>query len=180
MQDTYSTIHGRIFDEFGRLEQQRSTQLTSVPAGSGVLGSAGILFGATAHAPAFTNFLLVLGIFGMMTTFGLYLVELQWENKLILVSHQLTEYEQLLQIPRTVFSPQGQGLLKKDIAALLIYGGSFTTWFCVATWFILPGLAIILAFFVLIVILVVQRQLRRFVQQQHPKAMENKALPHLT
>src|SRR5690349_14926731 len=160
-QDALLAAHGRISDEYGRLEQQRSTQLASVPGATVLLGGASVFLGATSTSAAFTHFVLALGFLGMFATFGLYFREVELESESNSVVKQLLIYERSLQLPHTIFSPHSSHkFVNKANSAILIYASSFTAWFCVATWFVLPGLAIILAIFVLIVIMLVQRLIR--------------------
>jgi hypothetical protein len=159
--DALLAAHGRICDEYGRLEQLRSTQLASVPAATALLGGASIFLGTAPKPTMFTNFVLALGLLGMFTTFGLYFREEEMEVESDDVASQGRSYEDLLKIPGTIFTPSNKHkVFNKKNASILIYASSFTAWFCVATWFVLPGLAIILAPFVLLVIGGVQWLLR--------------------
>ena len=59
----------------------------------------------------------------------------------ISLEEQLTTYEKDLKIPNTLYTPIPSSLhklLKKEHSAILLYSSSFTAWYCVATWFILP------------------------------------------
>ncbi len=153
--------HGRICDEYGRLEQMRSMQLTSVPSATVLLGGASVFLGATSSSALFTHFVLALGFLGMFATFGLYFREVELECESNNVIRQLMTYEQLLGIPDTIVSARNSHrFLNRENSATLIYASSFTAWFCVATWFVLPGIAIFIAIFVLVAILVVQRVIR--------------------
>ena len=165
--DVLLAAHGRICDEYGRLEQLRSTQLTSVPSATVLLGGASVFLGAMSSSGAFTHFVLALGILGMFATFGLYFREVELEFESNSVVRQLMTYEQLLEIPNTIVSARNtHRFFNRENASLLIYASSFTAWFCVATWFVLPGIAIFIAIFVLIAILVVQRVIRDMRLQQ--------------
>jgi len=166
-QDALLAAHGRICDEYGRLEQLRSTQLTSVPSATILLGGASVFLGATSSSAAFTHFVLALGFLGMFATFGLYFREVELESESNSVVNQLMTYERLLEIPNTIVSVRNtHRFLNRENSSILIYASSFTAWFCVATWFILPGIAIIIAIFVLIVIFAVQRLIRDMRLQQ--------------
>ncbi len=166
--DALIAIHGQICDEFGRLEQLRSTQLASVPAATVLLGGASVFIGTLGATPksnmftAFTNFVLALGILGMFTTFGLYFREVEMEVESDDVASQGRNYEDFLKIPNTIFShPNAHKVFNKTNSALLIYASSFTAWFCVATWFVFKGVAIFLALPVLVVIMLVQERVHK-------------------
>ena len=159
--DVLLAAHGRICDEYGRLEELRSTQLTSVPSATVLLGGASVFLGAMSSSGAFRSFVLALGFLGMFATFALYFREVELECESNSVVQQLMTYEGLLGIPNTIVSARNtHRFFNRENASILIYASSFTAWFCVATWFILPGIAIFLAIFVLVAVLVVQRVIR--------------------
>ena len=140
-QDTILAAHGRICDEFGRLEQLRSSLLTSIPGVTALLSGASIFLGVTHSDPQLTHFISVLGVLGMFTCLGLYYREVEYEVEKISLEEQLTTYEKNLKIPNTLYTPTPSSphkLLKKEHSAILLYSSSFTAWYCVATWFILP------------------------------------------
>ena len=166
-QEKLLAAHGRICDEYGRLEQLRATQLSSVPSATVLLGGASVFLGAMSSSGAFRSFVLALGILGMFATFALYFREVELEFESNSVIQQLMTYERLLEIPNTIVSARNtHRFLNRENSAILIYASSFTAWFCVATWFVLPGIAIFIAIFVLIAILVVQRVIRDIRLQQ--------------
>ncbi len=157
--DVLLAAHGRICDEYGRLEQLRASQLATVPAATVLLGGASVLFGTTSTGTptTFTNFVLALGILGMFTTFGLYFREVEMEVESDDVAKQGISYENKLKIQATIFShPHAHKVFNKKNSALLIYASSFTAWFCVATWFYFKGVAIFLAIPVLLAIMFVE------------------------
>jgi hypothetical protein len=162
-QATLVVAHGQICDEFGRLENLRSSLLTSIPGVTVLLSGASIFLGDKS-TPTVQHFISVLGVLGMFSILGLYYREVEYEMENVSLVHQLNIYERILQIPNTLYisSPRmTHKVLKKEYATILLYGSSFTAWFCVATWFVLPApSAIIIAPFVLLGILLVQLQLR--------------------
>jgi hypothetical protein len=140
-QDAFLAAHGRICDEFGRLEQLRSSLLTSIPGITALLSGASIFLGVTHSVPQLTHFISVLGVLGMFTCLGLYYREVEYEIEKISLEDQLTTYEKDLKIPNTLYTPtpgSPHKLLRKEHSAILLYSSSFTAWYCVATWFILP------------------------------------------
>ena len=170
-QETILAAHGRICDEFGRLEQLRSSLLTSIPGVTALLSGASIFLGVTNSIPQLTHFISVLGVLGMFTSLGLYYREVEYEVEKISLEHQLTFYEGMLRIPNTLYTPAPRRttpkFLKKEHSAILLYGSSFTAWYCVATWFILPALpgtnlslALILVPFVMLGIMFAMREIR--------------------
>lgn len=139
-QDIILAAHGRICDEFGRLEQLRSSLLTSIPGVTALLSGASIFLGVTNSNPQLTHFISVLGVLGMFTSLGLYYREVEYEVEKISLEYQLTFYESMLRIPNTLYTPPPRitnRILKKEHSAILLYGSSFTAWYCVATWFVL-------------------------------------------
>jgi hypothetical protein len=140
-QDTILAAHGRICDEYGRLEQLRSSLLTSIPGVTALLSGASIFIGVANSNPQLTHFLSVLGVLGMFTCLGLYYREVEYEVEIISLEDQLTTYEKKLKIANTLYTSTPRSphkLLKKEHSAILLYSSSFTAWYCVATWFILP------------------------------------------
>ena len=162
--DQLLTIHGRICDEFGRLEGIRQNMLGTVPSFTIIIGAASVFTGAITKSPVIQHFLVAIGILGMFTAFALYFRELLLNHEIDVLAANGRAYQDLLHIPETMFAPAGRHkLLSNTVSTTLIYTGSFTAWFCVATWFILPGSAIFFAIGVLIVVFVLYWRLRRFV-----------------
>lgn len=169
-QDTILAAHGRICDEYGRVEQLRSSLLTSIPGVTALLSGASIFLGVTNSNPQLTHFISVLGVLGMFTCLGLYYREVEYEVEILSLEDQLTTYESKLQIPSTLYVPSPRiphKILKKEHSAILLYSSSFTAWYCVATWFILPdfpgtqlSLALILVPFVLLGIVFAMWEIR--------------------
>ena len=104
-QATILAAHGRICDEFGRLEQLRSSLLTSIPGVTALLSGASIFLGVTHSDPLLTHFISVLGVLGMFTCLGLYYREVEYEVEKISLEEQLTTYEKNLKIPNTLYTP---------------------------------------------------------------------------
>ena len=161
-QEALFEVHKRLCDEYERVESQRSTQLTSLPSATVLLGGASVFLGATNSSSVFPSFVLALGFLGMFATFGLFFHELELEIESKDIFAQLMICESSLHIPGDIVSPhQSHKIINQETAALLIYASSFTLWFCVATWFVLPRIDIFVAIVVLVVIFFVFRRMRQ-------------------
>jgi flagellar biogenesis protein FliO len=117
------------------------------------LGTASVFAGVIAKNSLFDHFLTVVGVLGMFATFALFFREARLNSETNRLIKQGQLYEQMMQIPSTMFSQDRWG----ELSTLLIYSGAF----CVGTWFVLtPGFSLILAFPVFVITYLLKRLIR--------------------
>lgn len=153
-------VYQQICTGYQNIEDFRSKLLALVPFVTASSFVATIISNPTKSLPL-TNLVLPFGTLGAFVTLGLYIFELENTHRLALLAARGRRIEQHMNIVG-VFNHHPSALLNDYNAADLIYLETFAGWICLALWFVIPGLAIFVAFaFVVVSVLFGLPLLRR-------------------
>lgn len=109
---------------------------------------------------ALTNLVFPFGILGALVVLGLFIYEIENLRRAALLTIRGQWLEQAMNIVGP-FAPYPDSMFNARDAAAIIYSISFAGWVCIALWFPLPGLAIYITLFVLIICAVLSLPLMR-------------------